>query len=494
MPPQLSGHARLKRALVLRDALAAEIGIVLPVAMKQLANVEDTLGAGSALEEGKYLEALVSLCRRDTDALASLDTRVRTACAKAQLAPRYAQYLALLLFAQWLETGTTDAAAFLVRLNDWLTTHRPRGEDLEPFIATDLQFAAFWMATAAGKTHVLHACLALLEPQPWDRILLVTPSEALTRQHADKLRQLRQWDVFAYPMDGDAAALGRLLPGEVRTALAGLTADSLAQRLLADVFAWQPGDSPVFRLLKAAPGELGLGLRRGDALHYFGVVNVGDANGLKKALEKTGLAVEEDVLSPSLFAGLDQSGSGINLLIGSRRFAEGWDNYRAASLTLLRLGQGEGALIIQMFGRVVRFAGRNGDGKRLEKPAVELKPLQTAYIYGLRSGYLETFLNRLYANGVVETQQIECPTRLNLPMPSPLKSVQTIAPGPREFTVEAKGDAWLAGVNPVTLSLTATVTAAGLERQGLNPVVRVAGRYPSVPSNPAGVESADDWH
>ena len=42
---------------------------------------------------------------------------------------------------------------------------------------------------------------------------------------------------------------------------------------------------------------------------------------------------------------------GLNVLIGSRRFAEGWDNLRASSLTLLRLGQGEGSLIIQMFGR-----------------------------------------------------------------------------------------------------------------------------------------------
>ena len=140
---------------------------------------------------------------------------MHAACVKAQLAPRYAQYLALLLFACWLEAGTTDAEAFLARLNDGLTAHRSKGDDLEPFTETDLQFAAFWMATAAGKTHVLHASLALLEPQHWDRILLVTPSEALTRQHADKLRQLRQWDVFAYPMDGDAAALGRLPPETV---------------------------------------------------------------------------------------------------------------------------------------------------------------------------------------------------------------------------------------------------------------------------------------
>mgnify|MGYP003545080870 CR=1 FL=1 len=82
----------------------------------------------------------------------------------------------------------------------------------------------------------------------------------------------------------------------------------------------------------------------------------------------------------------------INVLIGSRRFAEGWDNFRASSLTLLRLGQGEGSLIIQMFGRVVRFACVGGNGKRLEKPPAELATLQTAYVFGLKSGYLDTFL------------------------------------------------------------------------------------------------------
>lgn len=56
-------------------------------------------------------------------------------------------------------------------------------------------------------------------------------------------------------------------------------------------------------------------------------------------------------------------------------FAEGWDNYRAASLTLLRLGQGAGSLIVQMFGRVVRLAGVAGDGKRLADPPAVLAPL-----------------------------------------------------------------------------------------------------------------------
>ncbi|MFO1422362.1 MAG: DEAD/DEAH box helicase family protein [Candidatus Competibacteraceae bacterium] len=702
MPVKLSGHARLKAALILRDALIADLSLPLQAAMRQLATVEDTLGARAALEEDRYLEALASLCRRDGERLASLHHALRAACLKARLAPRYAQYLALLLFAHWLDARFSDPTALLARLNERLAAHPPPGVALEPFTETDLQFAAFWMATASGKTHVLHAALALLQPgQRWDRLLLITPSEALTRQHADQLRGLRQWPVFAYPLDGDASSLrhlppdtvivldinklagekkgdgvtipteafqdGRnlvfvdeghkgqraeagvwktlqrdlagigspdprcrglliefsatfgqvaeaehafdryaksvlfdyaydrfhadrygkdfwhlrldsggetgpvvrrqtltaalvaywhqlaayhsdaarrriaeaglriaeplwvllglsviggntksdaeqtsdvvevlrfldailrqptdwtawlgevlavpaggtdLLPPEVRLALHGHAAEPLAGRILAEVFGWRAGDKPVLRLLKAAPGELGLGLLCGDTVRYFGVVNVGDASGLKKAAEQAGLSVDEDALTPSLFAGLGQDRSGINLLIGSRRFAEGWDNYRASSLILLRLGQGEGALIIQMFGRVVRFAGCNGDGKRLDHPPPELWPLQTAYLYGLRSAYLEIFLNGLYANGVVESRQRDCPTRLNLPEPSPLQAVIATTPPPSEFTVEAIGDGWLTGINTVKLSLSATLTTTTLGRTGADHVRGVAG-------------------
>ena len=697
-----SGHSRLKAALVLRDALAFELGIDLPKAMRQLALAEETLGARQALDEGHFLAALHSVCSGDLDQINRLDSSVRTSCAQVRLAPRYAQYLGLLLFVCWLEAQRMDAAALLCRLNQWLTAHPPTGETLEPFVEADLQCAAFWMATAAGKTHMLHACLALLfRHHTWDRILLVTPSEALTRQHADRLREVGHWDVFAYPQDGDQSALGRLspdtvivldinklsdvkkgegvtvpmtvfedgrnlvfvdeghkgqkseesvwkrlqqdlagidavqprhrgmliefsatfgqvaekehafgryaksvifdyaydrfhadlygkdfwhvkldgrgeadqavrqqtmtaallsfwhqvdcyrsgtarqqaselglkvaaplwvllglsviggsnksdkeqtsdvidvlrfiaevvqrreqltawlhdvlegtvvgcdlLPREVRATVAGKTTEELAHRILTDIFAWQPGDKPVLRLLKTATGELGIGLRRGDHVHYFGVVNVGDAGGLKKALEGAHLLVEDDALTSSLFEDLGRNDSGVNILIGSRRFAEGWDNYRAASLTLLRLGQGEGSLIIQMFGRVVRFAGKNGDGKRIAKPPAVLKPLQTAYLFGLRSAYLETFLNDLHANGVPESTHVECPTLLNLPIPTPLKSVRAIAPEKIEFVVEAKGASWLPRLTRVKLSLAASVTTTGLTSGGVTLSKGVAG-------------------
>ena len=700
--PKLSGHSRLKSALVLRDALAVELKIPLQNCLKALLNVEKELGCERALYEGKYLDAITSLCNEDSGLLTPLDLLVRDACIKARLTPRYAQYMALLLFAAWLNAKQTDQAGFIERLNLYLSEHPSKIEKLPPFTEADMQYAAFWMATAAGKTHVLHACLALLEKHHvWDRIIIVTPSEALTRQHAEKLRDLDNWEVFAYPYDGDMSAIPHLpsdtvvvldinkltdkklgegvsiptaffkdgrnlvfvdeghkgqkseestwkrlqddlagidspqekhrglliefsatfgqvaelehafdryaksvvfdyaydrfhadlygkdfwhvkmegrgdiqdvvqqqtltaallafwhqitcyrnganqtylhdkglsvssplwvllglsviggknksdqeqtsdvidvlryfsvilevpkllqdwlrgvieakvagadmLPAEVRNVLIGQQPEQIAMRILSDVFSWQQGDKPVFRLLKGASGEMGLGLVRGDEVHYFGVVNVGDAAGLKKALDTAKLPVDEDALSPSLFNSLDESNSGVNILVGSRRFAEGWDNYRASSMTLLRLGQGEGSMIIQMFGRVVRFAGRNNDGKRLEKPSAQIKPLQTSYVYGLKSAYLETFLNGLYANGVPDVRSIECPTFNNLPKPTPLKSIKAISPLQAEFTVTVSGSTWLTGVNKVRLSHAATVTTAGMNATGVQMTRGVSG-------------------
>jgi hypothetical protein len=158
MAVKRSGHARLKAALVLRDALAAELGIPLKAAMTQLRTVENNIGAAHGLTDGKYLEAIGSVCSGDAGHLSSLDSEVRQACAHVQFSPRYAQYLALMLFTHWVHAQMEDASAFLVRLNAYLEANKPKGEAVTEFVDADLQLAAFWMATAAGKTHCT-ACL-----------------------------------------------------------------------------------------------------------------------------------------------------------------------------------------------------------------------------------------------------------------------------------------------------------------------------------------------
>lgn len=183
-----SGHARLKKALVLRDALAHELGLDLPAVMRALSDVEDTVGAALAMADGNYLSQLEALCRGDATLLTEADQMVRAACQTAKLGPRYAQYLSLIFFAHWQRSRQTDESAFIDRLNlflsEWAQTHTT--EAITPFTADDLQFAAFWMATGSGKTHVLHACIAMLHAaETWDRTILITPSENLSRQHAE---------------------------------------------------------------------------------------------------------------------------------------------------------------------------------------------------------------------------------------------------------------------------------------------------------------------
>ncbi len=124
-----SGHARLKAALVLRDALAAELGLTLPAVMAQLRAVEENLGAAAGLHEGKYLEAMSSVGAGPADRLTELDMAVRAACDQVAFTPRYAQYLALILFAHGYLARLDDPAAFIERLNAHLAAHRPREEE-----------------------------------------------------------------------------------------------------------------------------------------------------------------------------------------------------------------------------------------------------------------------------------------------------------------------------------------------------------------------------
>ncbi len=67
--------------------------------------------------------------------------------------------------------------------------------------------------------------------------------------------------------------------------------------------------------IKNAEGEFGLKIGENP---YFGVINIGDVSGFKKLLEKKGITVEQDVISPSLFDDIKKENSSINILIGSK--------------------------------------------------------------------------------------------------------------------------------------------------------------------------------
>ena len=147
----------------------------------------------------------------------------------------------------------------------------------------------------------------------------------------------------------------------------------------------------------------------------WGMINVGDGlrfyNGIENGrIEKRA----EAITTPRLrFENLDDEASPINVLIGSRKFAEGWNSYRLSVIDLVNLGSAKGNLIIQIFGRGVRLRGKGGDGKRrylthnrdyylLRRNDMEddIRRLETLTVFSLRRSYLERFIEEVHAGGV----------------------------------------------------------------------------------------------
>ena len=86
----------------------------------------------------------------------------------------------------------------------------------------------------------------------------------------------------------------------------------------------------------------------------WGMINVGDATGFYNSIENNRIETRvETIENPNLhFENLDNATSPINVLIGSRKFAEGWNSYRLSVIDLINLGSAKGNLIIQIFGAV----------------------------------------------------------------------------------------------------------------------------------------------
>jgi len=158
--------------------------------------------------------------------------------------------------------------------------------------------------------------------------------------------------------------------------------------------------------IKRAEGEFGL--RLGENA-YFGVVNIGDVSAFKKLLKEKGFEIEQDAISDSLFANIKRENSTINLLIGSKKFIEGWDTWRVSCMGLLNIGKGEGPQIIQLFGRGVRLKGKNLSLKRSNNP--EISTLETLNIYGISADYIGKFLNAIKKEEV-EFEEIKVPVRV----------------------------------------------------------------------------------
>lgn len=174
--------------------------------------------------------------------------------------------------------------------------------------------------------------------------------------------------------------------------------------------------------IKRAEGEVGLKIKGEEK--YFGIINIGDTNKLRKHLENHGFIwFMDDEFSESFFEELNNEDSDINILIGSKKFTEGWNSYRVSSIGLLNIGRNAGSQIIQIFGRGVRLRGFNGLLKRSQKLPRMIKKdhpsnidiLETLNVFGIKADYMEEFEEYLRSEDIVTvgTEEIELPIEPN---------------------------------------------------------------------------------
>jgi len=162
--------------------------------------------------------------------------------------------------------------------------------------------------------------------------------------------------------------------------------------------------------LKGASGEIAI--RVGDN-EPFGVINVGDDAKLVKLCEAKGLNTAEREFAGSLFHEINQPHSTVNMLIGSKKFTEGWSSWRVSTMGLMNIGRGEGSQIIQLFGRGVRLKGYQRSLKRsarvllpeaLKRPK-HIETLETLHIFGIRADYMAQFRDFLQDEGLPANEE-----------------------------------------------------------------------------------------
>lgn len=199
----------------------------------------------------------------------------------------------------------------------------------------------------------------------------------------------------------------------------GLSAEDFFDDILKRVFhARVPGKVHVEHL-KGGDGEIALKLGEGN--NPFGVINVGDAKQLWKLCDDLEeLVTMEKDFSESLFRKINDEKGGINLLIGSKKFTEGWNSWRVSTMGLMNIGRSEGSEIVQLFGRGVRLKGYNFCLKRSSEVRGVKKPefmrlCETLNIFGVRADYMQQFKEYLEEEGLPQdVEEMVLPVIKNL--------------------------------------------------------------------------------
>jgi hypothetical protein len=200
-----------------------------------------------------------------------------------------------------------------------------------------------------------------------------------------------------------------------------MSADSVYKDLLSIVFNCESDGATLhIENLKGVPGEIRMRLGENEP---FGVINVGDDSDLLKLCNEHDLHTSSVDFTSSLFQGITKPDSTINLLIGSKKFNDGWNCWRVSTMGLMNVGRSEGSEIIQLFGRGVRLKGYGMSLKRSnfyvkDNPTVRaphyISILETLNIFGVRADYMNQFKEYLKDEGVPTDK--EPPYVISLPV------------------------------------------------------------------------------
>jgi superfamily II DNA or RNA helicase len=169
--------------------------------------------------------------------------------------------------------------------------------------------------------------------------------------------------------------------------------------------------------VRNAQGEIALKTTHGT--ENFGLIYIGDTAAFKKLVDSDDAGIEtdsEDVLTESLFNNINTFDSPINILIGAKKFIEGWDSWRVTAMGLLNIGRQEGSQIIQLFGRGVRLRGKNMSLKRSaaldgEHPS-NISLLETLNIFAVRANFMAQFRDYLMREGI----ELDEPIQMEIPI------------------------------------------------------------------------------
>lgn len=185
----------------------------------------------------------------------------------------------------------------------------------------------------------------------------------------------------------------------------GASRKEIYHAILGQVFnAGQPGE---LEILTIGASKEEVGLRVSGCDDYFGLVYVSKASEFAKkvAEQAPDLKVGDDAIVNPLFPTVKHADSAINLLVGAKKFMEGWSSWRVSNMGLLNVGRSEGSEIIQLFGRGVRLRGWQRLLKRSEALSDLRHPdhialLETLNIFAIRANYMANFKAYLEREGL----------------------------------------------------------------------------------------------